>query len=92
MCSRSWLLGNLATLHLYNHKKITMLKSILQIKGSKTLSKVEQQRVTGGNSCDTYNGPHCYGPIKGCASCADYHALPAYHQQCVLVSVECFGQ
>ncbi|WP_046744987.1 hypothetical protein [Kordia zhangzhouensis] len=66
-----------------------MLKSILRIQGTKILSKKEQQNVTGGNSCNSYNGPSCFGPMPGCASCARWQALPLEYKNCAFVDVSC---
>ncbi|QHI36366.1 hypothetical protein IMCC3317_17280 [Kordia antarctica] len=66
-----------------------MLKKILNINGTKELNKKQQTQVIGGNSCDTYNGPGCYGPIAGCASCARWQALPAHHKNCAFVHIDC---
>jgi hypothetical protein len=68
-----------------------MLKNILKINGTKELSKAEQHKVSGGNSCNTYVGPFCYGPVKGCASCSQWQALPTAYQRCFLVHTVCVG-
>ena len=67
-----------------------MKKSILNL--GKALNKADQKQINGGASCNTYSGPGCYGIDNGfCGSCRDYHTLPAEHQPCVLVSINCFS-
>ncbi|WP_442264473.1 hypothetical protein ACSIGC_08855 [Tenacibaculum sp. ZS6-P6] len=66
-----------------------MKKSILNI--GKALNKAEQRKVNGGfGSCDDYTGPFCYADsIPGCASCAEYNALPRRHKACAFTHAEC---
>ncbi|UOB17722.1 hypothetical protein [Abyssalbus ytuae] len=64
------------------------MKKLSKIKGIKILDKNAQRHINGKGQCDTYTGPISYGP----EDCEAFHALPPYHQVCVLVSVECFPQ
>jgi hypothetical protein len=68
-----------------------MLKSILQINGITPLDKSQQKNIVGGNPCNNYSGPICFGVgLAGCGTCEQFQALSPTIQMCVLSSIDCF--